>query len=91
MKYVIGTMQNQGWRNGGFEGARTPPRRQKHPVEIKEKLHKTHYNTKIQQKYDDLEGLTQLWKSRRIYPKYMPKCSVGSTDHVCKFLLKKFA
>ena len=38
-----------------------------------------------------LKGLTQLWKSRRIYPKYMPKCSVGSTDHVCKFLLKKFA
>ena len=36
-----------------------------------------------------LKGLTQLWKSRRIYPKYMPKCSVGSTDHVCKFLLKK--
>ena len=36
------------------------------------------------------KGLTQLWKSRRIYPKYMPKCSVGSTDHVCKFLLKKF-
>ena len=38
-----------------------------------------------------LKGLTQLWKSRRIYPKYMPKCSVGSTDHVCKFLLKNFA
>ena len=36
-----------------------------------------------------LKGLTQLRKSRRIYPKYMPKCSVGSTDHVCKFLLKK--
>ena len=38
-----------------------------------------------------LKGLTQLRKSRRIYPKYMPKCSVGSTDHVCKFLLKKIA
>ena len=38
-----------------------------------------------------LKGLTQLWKIRRIYPKYMPKCSVGSTDHVCKFLLKNFA
>ena len=38
-----------------------------------------------------LKGLTQLWKSRRIYPKYMSKCSVGSTDHVCKFLLKNFA
>ena len=38
-----------------------------------------------------LKGLTQLWKNRRIYPKYMPKCSVGSTDHVCKFLLKKIA
>ena len=36
-----------------------------------------------------LKELTQLWKSRRIYPKYMPKCSVGSTDHLCKFLLKK--
>ena len=32
-----------------------------------------------------LKGLTQLWKSRRIYPKYMPKCSVGSTDYVCNF------
>ena len=39
----------------------------------------------------ELKGLTQLRKSRRIYPKYMPKCSVGSTDHVCKFLLKNFA
>ena len=39
----------------------------------------------------NLKGLTQLWKSRRIYPKYMPKCSVGSTDHVCKFLFKNFA
>ena len=38
-----------------------------------------------------LKGLTQLWKSRRIYPKYRSKCSVGSTDHVCKFLLKNFA
>ena len=38
-----------------------------------------------------LKGLTQLWKSRRIYQKYMPKCSVGSTDHVCKFLLNNFA
>ena len=35
-----------------------------------------------------LKGLTQLWKSRRICPKYMPKCSVGSTDHVCKFYPK---
>ena len=24
-----------------------------------------------------------LWKGRWIYPKYMPKCSVGSTDYVC--------
>ena len=23
--------------------------------------------------------------------KYMPKCSISSTDHVCKFLLKNFA
>ena len=36
-----------------------------------------------------LKGLTQLWKSHRIYPKYMPKCSVGSTDYVCNFLAKK--
>ena len=35
-----------------------------------------------------LKGLTQLWKSRRIYPKYMPKCSVGSTNYVCNFLPK---
>ena len=35
-----------------------------------------------------LKGLTQLWKSRRIYPKYMPKCSIGSTDYVCNFLPK---
>ena len=28
------------------------------------------------------------WKSRRIYPKYMPKCSVGFTDHVGNFLPK---
>ena len=42
------------------------------------------------QTFHILKGLTQLWKSRRIYPKYMPKCSVGSTAHVCKFLLKKF-
>ena len=40
----------------GFEGARAPPRRQKHPLEIKEKLHKTLRNTKIQQKYDDLSS-----------------------------------
>ena len=26
-----------------------------------------------------LKELTQLWKSRRIYPKYMPKCSLGFT------------
>ena len=32
-----------------------------------------------------LKGLNQLWKSRRIYPKYMSKCSVGSTDYVCNF------
>ena len=39
----------QGWRIRGFdfEGARAPPRRQKHPLEIKEKLHKTLRNTKI--------------------------------------------
>ena len=36
-----------------------------------------------------LKGQTQLWKSRRIYPKYMPKCSVGSTDHVCKIFTQK--
>ena len=33
----------------------------------------------------NLKGLTHLWKSR-IYPKYMPKCLVGSTDYVCKIL-----
>ena len=43
----------------------------------------------LAQSSPNLKGLTQLWKSRRIYPKYMPKRSVGSTDHVCKFLLKK--
>ena len=46
----------QGWRIKGFEGARTPPRRQKHPLEIKEKIHKTLRNTKIQQKHDDLSS-----------------------------------
>ena len=30
----------QGWRIRCFEGAQAPPRRQKHPLEIKEKLHK---------------------------------------------------
>ena len=30
------------------------------------------------------------WKSRRIYPKYMPKCSVGFTDHVCNFFTQKY-
>ena len=44
---VIG-VRLQGWRIRGFEGARAPPRRQKHPLEIKEKLHKTLCNTKIQ-------------------------------------------
>ena len=29
-------------------------------------------------------------KNRWICPKYIPKCSVGSTDHVCKFLPKKY-
>ena len=37
------------------------------------------------------KGTNPASKSRRIYPKYMPKCSLGSTDHVCKFLLKIFA
>ena len=37
-----------------------------------------------------LKGLTQLWKSRRRYPKYMPKCSVGSTDDVCNFFAKNY-
>ena len=32
------------------------PRRQKHPLEIKEKLHETLCNTKMQQKYDDLSS-----------------------------------
>ena len=36
----------------------------------------------------DLTGLTHKWKSRRIYPKYMPKCLVGSTDYVSNFYLK---
>ena len=44
---------SQGWRIRGFEGAQAPPRRQKHPLEIKEKLHQIFRNTKIQQKYDD--------------------------------------
>ena len=37
-----------------------------------------------------LKGLTQLWNSRRIYPKYISKCSVVSTDYVCNFLPKKY-
>ena len=37
-----------------------------------------------------LKGLTHLGKSRSIYPKYMPKCSVGSTDYVCNFCPKIF-
>ena len=37
-----------------------------------------------------LKGLTQLWKSRPIYPKYMPKCLVGSTDYACNFFTKKY-
>ena len=54
MKSLLGKVccDNQGWRIRGFEGARAPPRRQKHPLEFKEKLHKTLYNAKIQQKYD---------------------------------------
>ena len=47
-----GLTQLQGWRIRGFEGAPAPPRRQKHPLEFKEKLHKTLYNAKIQQIYD---------------------------------------
>ena len=46
----------QGWRIRGFEGARAPPRRQKNPLEIKEKPYKTLRNTKIQQKYDYLSS-----------------------------------
>ena len=34
-----------------------------------------------------LKGLTQLWKSRRIFPKYMPKCSVSSTNNFCPKIL----
>ena len=30
------------------------------------------------------------WKSRRIYPKYMPKCSVAFTDHVYNFFAQKY-
>ena len=44
----------QGRRIRGFEGARAPPehtsapsRRQKHPLEMKEKVHKTPCNAKI--------------------------------------------
>ena len=28
-------------------------------------------------------------KIKKKYPKYLPKCSVGSTDYVCNFLHKK--
>ena len=35
-----------------------------------------------------LKGTNPALKSRRIYPKYMPKCSVGSTNYVCNFLPK---
>ena len=45
----------------------------------------------INKQINKLKGLTRLWKSRWIYPKYMPKCSIGSTDHVCKFLPKNIA
>ena len=38
-----------------------------------------------------LQGLTHLWNSHWIYPKYMPKCSVGSTDYFCTFLPKTIA
>ena len=59
-KPIVGFKLNfsflQGWRIRGFEGERAPPRRQKHPLEISEKLHKTLRNTKIQQKYDDLRS-----------------------------------
>ena len=37
-----------------------------------------------------LKGLTQLRKSHRIYPEYMPKCSVGYTDYVCNFFPQKY-
>ena len=35
-----------------------------------------------------LKGTNTALKSRRIYPKYMPKCSEGSTNYVCNFLPK---
>ena len=50
--HIDNNVYYQGWRIRAFEGARAPPRRQKHPLKFKEKLHKTLYNAKIQQKYD---------------------------------------
>ena len=44
----------QGRRIRGFDGAEASPRRQKHPLEIKEENNKTLRNTKVQQKYDTL-------------------------------------
>ena len=31
------------------------------------------------------------WNKSSIYPKYIPKCSEGSTDYVCNFLPKNTA
>ena len=57
-RLVVYKLQGQGRRIRGFEGARAPPEHtsapshpQKHPLEIKEKVHKTPCNTKIQRKY----------------------------------------
>ena len=36
--YIIVTCRySQGWKIRGFEGARAPPRRQKHPLDLKKK------------------------------------------------------
>ena len=37
-----------------------------------------------------IKGTNPALKSCRIYPKYIPKRSVGSTDYVCSFLPKKY-
>ena len=51
-------------------------------------FHKALEHMLQRQKSRNLKGLTHLWKSRRIYQKYMPTCSVGSTNSVCNFLPK---
>ena len=50
------------------------------------KKRENHYVSR--RRHPSFKGTNPALKSRRIYPNYMPKCSVGSTNYVCNYLPK---